>query len=295
MATQLLQVNAITKVIQYQGIEKTIPDSYWTSDIVPVIYPTWDADKDKLVLFAWYDNNSYMCQRRKYVMNFKTNTFEWKDYEMEQVDDGSGQTLYNKFKDTFFLVDSLATVEYQNEFAKIYAATAATSWLTVRLSRNFLLDETDWVFVEDSGVSADDKELYKTYRKKLRDLPADANTTDAAAVKFPINPQYFKDIYLKKNASATYLGDDGQFVKLSEHYGTTFREKMTAYLIVRSMTDGIYNKTFMDALKTAGVVYDPNESVVKYGETLAGYTTEEVNKTKDYLTDLINKINEEQA
>ena len=295
MATQLLQVNAITKVIQYQGIEKTIPDSYWTSDIVPVIYPTWDADKDKLVLFAWYDNNSYMCQRRKYVMNFKTNTFEWKDYEMDQSDDGSGQTLYNKFKDTFFLVDSLATVEYQNEFAKIYAATAATSWLTVRLSRNFLLDETDWVFVEDSGVSADDKELYKTYRKKLRDLPADANTTDAAAVKFPINPQYFKDIYLKKNASATYLGDDGQFVKLSEHYGTTFREKMTAYLIVRSMTDGIYNKTFMDALKTAGVVYDPNESVVKYGETLAGYTTEEVNKTKDYLTDLINKINEEQA
>ncbi len=295
MATQLLQVNAITKVIQYQGIEKTIPDSYWTSDIVPAIYPTWDADKDKLVLFAWYDNNSYMCQRRKYVMNFKTNTFEWKDYEMEQSDDGSGQTLYNKFKDTFFLVDSLATVEYQNEFAKIYAATAATSWLTVRLSRNFLLDETDWVFVEDSGVSADDKELYKTYRKKLRDLPADANTTDAAAVKFPINPQYFKDIYLKKNASATYLGDDGQFVKLSEHYGTTFREKMTAYLIVRSMTDGIYNKTFMDALKTAGVVYDPNESVVKYGETLAGYTTEEVNKTKDYLTDLINKINEEQA
>ena len=184
--------------------------------------------------------------------------------------------LYNKFKDTFFLVDSLATVEYQNEFAKIYAATAATSWLTVRLSRNFLLDETDWVFVEDSGVSADDKELYKTYRKKLRDLPADANTTDAAAVKFPINPQYFKDIYLKKNASATYLGDDGQFVKLSEHYGTTFREKMTAYLIVRSMTDGIYNKTFMSALKTAGMVYDPNESVVKYGETLAGYTTEQV-------------------
>ena len=92
-----------------------------------------------------------------------------------------------------------------SKFAKIYAATAATSWLRVRLSRNFLLDETDWVFVEDSGVSADDKELYKTYRKKLRDLPADANTTDAAAVKFPINPQYFKDIYLKNGRFGPYL------------------------------------------------------------------------------------------
>ena len=96
MATQLLQVNAITKVVQYQGVQKTIPDSYWTSDIVPAIYPTWDSDKDKLVLFAWYDNNSYMCQRRKYAMNFKTNAFEWRDYEMDQVDDGSGLTLYNK-------------------------------------------------------------------------------------------------------------------------------------------------------------------------------------------------------
>ena len=51
----------------------------------------------------------------------------------------------------------------------------------------------------------------------------------------------------------------------------------------------------MSALKNAGMVYDKNESVVKYGETLAGYTTEQVDKTKDYLTDLINKINEEQA
>ena len=115
MATQLLQVNAITKVVQYQGIQKTIPDSYWTSDIVPAIYPNWDSDKDKLVLFAWYDNNSYMCQRRKYAMNFKTNAFEWRDYEMDQVDDGSGLTLYNKFKDTFFLIDSLETEEYQKE------------------------------------------------------------------------------------------------------------------------------------------------------------------------------------
>ena len=56
MATQLLQVNAITKVVQYQGVEKTIPDTYWTSDIVPAIYPNWDSDKDKLVLFAWYNN-----------------------------------------------------------------------------------------------------------------------------------------------------------------------------------------------------------------------------------------------
>ena len=45
----LLQVNAITKEISYQNITKIVPDTYWTSDIVPVIYPNWDSDKDKLV------------------------------------------------------------------------------------------------------------------------------------------------------------------------------------------------------------------------------------------------------
>ena len=284
MATQLLQVNAITKVIQYQGVQKTIPDSYWTSDIVPAIYPTWDADKDKLVLFAWYDNNSYMCQRRKYAMNFKTNAFEWRDYEMDQVDDGSGLILYNKFKDTFFLIDSLETEEYQNEFAKIHARTATTSWLTVRLARNFLLSETDHVLLSDAPYTADEVEMYK---KKLRDLPAEANTTDPTGIKFPISPKYFNDIYLKKNSTATYLEDSGQFIELSAHYGTTFSEKFASYLIVKDITDSLYNKTFMDALEKAGVVY--NQTLAN-NSSLSDFTADEKVKTKDYLDKLIAEI-----
>ena len=287
MATQLLQVNAITKVVQYQGVEKTIPDSYWTSDIVPAIYPNWDADKDKLVLFAWYDNNSYICQRRKYTMDFKTNAFKWVDYEMDQVDDGSGEALYNKFKDTFFLVDSLETEEYQNEFAKIHAKTATTSWLTVRLARNFLLSETDHVLLSDAPYTADEIVMYKKYRTKLRDLPAESNTTDATGVKFPIPPKYFNDIYLKKNPSATYLDDSGQFVELSAHYGTTFSEKFASYLIVKDITDSLYNKTFMDSLEKAGVVY--NQTLAN-DSSLSDFSTAEKAKTKDYLDKLIAEI-----
>ena len=287
MATQLLQVNAITKVVQYQGIQKTIPDSYWTSDIVPTIYPNWDADKDKLVLFAWYDNNSYICQRRKYTMDFKTNAFKWVDYEMDQVDDGTGEALYNKFKDTFFLVDSLETEEYQNEFAKIHARTATTSWLTVRLARNFLLSETDHVLLSDAPYTADEIVMYKKYRTKLRDLPAESNTTDATGVKFPIPPKYFNDIYLKKNPSATYLDDSGQFIELSAHYGTTFSEKFASYLIVKDITDSLYNKTFMDALEKAGVVY--NQTLAN-DSSLSDFTAAEKAKTKDYLDKLITEI-----
>ncbi len=257
----LLQVDAIQKTVTYKSVTKNITDTYWTSDIVPVIYPLWDSDKDKLVLFAWYSNNTYMAQKRKYTKNFKTDTFYWNDYEMEDVGGTEGQKVFDKFKEAFFLADSLEETEYQSTFSKVYAKTSAVSWLSVRLSRNFLLSETDWVFVEDSGVSADDKELYKTYRKKLRDLPSDTATTDAAQVKFPINPSYYKNVILQKDASAVYLDTTDQFITLASTYFQTFKEKITSYLMVSGITEGLYNKSFLDELLKAGVVYNKDETV----------------------------------
>ena len=257
----ILQVDAIQKTVTYRSVTKNITDTYWTSDIVPVLYPLWDSDKDKLVLFAWYANDTYMAQKRKYTKNFKTDTFYWNDYEMEDVGSTEGKKVFDKFKEAFFIADSLEETEYQSTFSKVYAKTSAVSWLSVRLSRNFLLSETDWVFVEDSGVSADDKELYKTYRKKLRDLPSDTATTDAAQVKFPINPSYYKNVILQKDASAVYLDTADQFIALASTYFQTFKEKITSYLMVSGITEGLYNKSFIDDLLKAGVVYNKEETV----------------------------------
>ena len=48
-----LYLNAFDKTIQFDGVMKTIDDDYWTSDIVPILYPLWDSDKDKLELFMF--------------------------------------------------------------------------------------------------------------------------------------------------------------------------------------------------------------------------------------------------
>ena len=47
-----LYLNAFDKTIQYEGVMKTIDDDYWASDIVPILYPMWDSDKDKLEVFV---------------------------------------------------------------------------------------------------------------------------------------------------------------------------------------------------------------------------------------------------
>lgn len=280
----LLEVNAIKKTVRYRNVEKQIPDTHWADVIVPVLYPVWDSDKDKLVLFAWYSNNTYIAQRRKFTKNFKTGEFQWVDYEMEQLDD-SASSLYETFKETFFLIDSLATQEYENEFAKLHAATSSVSWLTVRLARNFLLDETDHVFIEDSPYSDDDKAMYRAYRQALRDLPDNVATTDAIDVKFPMSPKYFKSIYLEKNADATYLATQDQYLPMASHYLVTFREKISSYLISRNITEGLFFKSFLDSLKESGVVYD-KPAEVPPSEWSQGQKNEALN----YLDGLIKHV-----
>jgi Phage tail assembly chaperone protein len=254
----VLELDAIRKTVTYRNVKKNIPETYWTEQIAPTLYPEWDSDKDKLVLFAWYSNSTYLCQRRKYMKNFSSGEYFWKDYEFEMIDptNEQGLALFDKLKEAFFLVESLETIEYELEFAKIHAQTRTTNWLTVRLSRNFLLDETDHVFIEDSPYSEEDKAMYRLYRQKLRDIPQDINDVDPALVKFPINPTYFKQIFLAKDPDAKYLETEEQFVELAPHYFNTFREKFVSYLIVKNISEGLYASSFIDALKESGVVYD---------------------------------------
>ena len=280
----ILEVNVIKKEVRYRSVTKTIPDTYWKDEISTFLYPTWDSDKDKLVLFGWYSNNTYIAQRRKYSKNFKTGEFYWKDYEMEQLDE-SASAVFEKFKEAFFLVDSLETQEYEQQFAKIYAETASVSWLSVRLARNFLLDETDHVFIEDSPYSDEDKALYRLYREKLRDLPSNVTSTDPADLKFPIDPKYYKSIWLEKNPDTVYLDTEDQFIRLSSHYFTTFREKFSSYLMVKSLTEGVHFSSFMNALKQSGVVWNQEHQYQMDEET--------AQQGRDLVTRILQQIESE--
>ena len=82
---------------------------------MPILYPNWDTDKDKLINFYWYSNGSWSAKRRKFVRNFATNTDEWKDYEMEQVGTDVATAFKDKLVEAFYLIDSIEDQEYQEE------------------------------------------------------------------------------------------------------------------------------------------------------------------------------------
>lgn len=244
-----LRLDVLQKEIFYKGMSKNIPEEYWKSTIIPAFYPLWDTEKDRLIVFTYYNNNTYHAQRRKFIKNFKTNEFEWIDYEMEQMDNDEAAKIFDLLKESFYLVDSLENEEFQTELATMYAEVASVNWLSIRLARNFLLSETDWVFNEDSGVSDEDKILWKKYRASLRDLPASITDYTPTNVKFPISPKMYKNLYVESNPGVEYLESRDQFMALGQHYLTTFKEKMVRYLIVCETTEQAYFNSFMKKLK----------------------------------------------
>jgi len=272
-----VQLDVIQQEITYNGLTKTIPDTYWKDELTPFLYPLWDSDKDKLISFNFYTNNTYFAKRRKYVKNFKTGEFEWKDYEMEQVDSAEAIKLKDKLIEGYYLLDQIADDDYEKQLARMYSVQKQVSPLTVRLARNFLLDETDWAMVSDSGLSAEDKALYTKYRQKLRDLTASTEfSTDVEETKFPISPEFFKKLYSVENPGEEYLETATQFLAMGKHYLKQFRDRIAHYLVLKSLTE----KNYFDTLLQEYQYIKSNE-----GTKYTGTETVEENLTADQIAD----------
>jgi hypothetical protein len=284
----ILQLNAIQKQVNYRGINRDISDSYWNDEILPRLYPIWDSDKDKLVQFNFYDTGAFLVRRRKFVKNFSTNQYEWKEYEMEVRENSpeveEAKEIFTSLKEAFYLIDSIEKENYQNEFTEAYAKTKTISWLGIRLCRNFLLQDSDWVFVEDSVVSDEEKELWKKYRKELRDLSQIDEYREPDEVKFPISPYDWKVFYKPEHPDEEYLGSEQQYLKLAAHFVNQYKDRIVQHLLVRQQVMSPLNyKNYQEGLQK---VYPPDP-------INSPLTLEETQKMMAYLSDDIPSTAEE--
>ena len=278
-----VELNVIGQELSYNGTPKPIPATYWTDTLVPLLYPTWDTDKDKLIAFYYYSNGTYTAKRRKYVMNFKTNTNEWKDYEMEQVSSSVADTFKDKLIEGWYAIDAIENTEFQNELGAMYAKARAVSPLSVRLARDFLLTETDWVYVEDSPVDADTKAMYTAYRQKLRDITVTVEfSTNVEGTKFPISPEFYTKIYKIENPSNAYLATNDQFLPLASHYLKRYKDRMAHYLLTKSFSERSYFEKFISEYQAV------KKGVDDFQDELA--TTDQ---KKQFLDKLLTKVQDD--
>ena len=278
-----VQLDVINQEIEYNGTPKTIPESYWKDTLTPLLYPLWDSDKDKLITFQYFTNDSYIAKRRKYVKDFKNNTYSWVDYEMEQVGASEAKDLKDKLIDGFYVVDALENVEFNEELARMYSKQKAVTPFSVRLARNFLLDETDWTQLPDAPIDADLKAQYTLYRTKLRELTESTEfSTETAATKFPIAPEFYNKIYKVDFPTEAYLQTGGQFMEMGQHRLKKFREKISYFLTLKSETDATY---FNDLLTQ----YEKFKTDMEKGSTNMNPSVED---NKAFLEKIIKEAND---
>ena len=123
----ILELNLLDRTINYRNIMKTVPDQYWDDSVKPKLYPLWDTEKDRLITFRYYDNASFHCTRRKFIKNFTTNTYEWKDYEMSENDVEAAAQFYDFLKETFLNIEQLQNAEFQEELGRMYGEVRSES------------------------------------------------------------------------------------------------------------------------------------------------------------------------
>jgi len=247
----ILQLNAIQRQINYRGITREISDTYWKDEIGPRLYPNWDSDKDKLVQLNYYDNGSFHAKRRKFVKNFSTNQYEWKDYEMEAYEVEEAKEIFNLLKEAFYLIDSVEKENFQKELANAHYEASNVSWFGIRLVRQFLLEDSDWVFLPDSSITEEEKELWLKYRQALRDIPQIDTYVEPTDVLFPLSPRDYNIFYKIDNPDEEYLSTPNQYLKLSGYFVSTFKERVVQYLLIKqSILNPLNYKSYADKMRS---------------------------------------------
>jgi len=247
----ILQLNAIQRQINYRGITRDVSDTYWKDEIGPRLYPNWDSDKDKLVQLNYYDNGSFHAKRRKFVKNFSTNQYEWKDYEMEAYEVEEAKEIFNLLKEAFYLIDSVEKENFQKELANAHYEASNVSWFGIRLVRQFLLEDSDWVFLPDSSVTEEEKALWTQYRQALRDLPQVDTYVEPTDVLFPLSPRDYLVFYKPENPDEDYLSTPNQYLKLSGYFVSTFKERVVQYLLIKqSILSPLNYKSYADKMRS---------------------------------------------
>ena len=231
----LLYVNAINRTMTRKGITKEIGDDFWQSDIAPILYPTWDSDRDKLESLIRYSDGKTIINKVKFQRNQKTKEYKWVSYELKLGDflPAELDNLYTTLDEKFTEYRGLVDITLEEKLSGTFAKDNIVSWSKLLMVRKFLLQESDWTQLADAPIAEEDKPLWLAYRQKLRDMTEEQKNVPASTVRFPITPVKYRQAIDEGRTSAEYLTEYTEhFYNASQSMLNKFANKMVAYLTV---------------------------------------------------------------
>lgn len=297
-AIATLVLNAFERTIQYKNTQKQINDDYWETNIIPILSPLWDSPKDRLELFVYRENGSFLIQRSKYKKDYRTGEFKWVSYEFDPsaVYKSSVNDLFEEIKDKFFDYKDISEKEYEEAVQRRFFQNNNLTWEKVKLVRKFLLQDSDWTQLPDNNIPDEEKNLWSQYRQYLRDFLSLQQAQTAYDVIFPITPKEYlsrKELEIPESVTdavgdqginSEYLTSEYHFWKLSSNSLISMQQRISVYIALQTMveTTGKYGRIDIKKLQTRNSYTDEQkQAIIDYrGEAGA----------EEYLDELMRKL-----
>lgn len=177
--------------------------------------PFWHSDKDRIVLFQYFSDGYYFCQRKKQKVDFATESTYWNDYTFKGASQAQAEAFYEKlnvFREVVKEVKKLQVARKVEEIDK-EVIFFEQRYYKLRRQRESLLNVTDWRVLPDIEDSYEgQKAEWIRWRAHIRDMvlkkPEDPMFLDengvisglkyfkyAADYRFPIDPQMYRELY----------------------------------------------------------------------------------------------------
>jgi len=174
-----------------------IPKDSFKSIIADKLPKKWWNDDDIIIALNSFNNGKmFSCERQKKFYDFRSKVYTKKVYEYLEANPEEFEEVYEVITNSTSTLHDIKLKESVESIKEYVKKQAKLFKLNLQSKRKELLSSSDWTQLPDLEIDESSRELWKKYRKYLRDLGDEVNWIigDVFKVDFPISPYEYKEI-----------------------------------------------------------------------------------------------------
>ena len=175
----------------------------------------WHTDKDELLYFQYFSDNSYFCQRRKQKHDFSTESVYWNEYTFKGASSDQAKALYESLDSLRSVQAEIKNLNVETKVRKIDDEVIfyEDRYFKLRRMRESILNLSDFRVLPDVEYTREgERDMWIAWRRYIREKtllkPSDDFFKDANGVasglkyfkytfdfKFPVDPKIYYRLY----------------------------------------------------------------------------------------------------
>ena len=199
-ATTLSDFN--TASLQTQEFEEELKTKF-----LEMIGSFWHTEEDTLDFFSFYNDGTYMAQRKRQKYDFKSESLYWQEYQFKSSSQEQATQVYNTALALFAVAAKRKTdVALKNTEALDKEINFFESkWIKRTREKQLMLSASDWRVLPDVDDSYEgEKAMWIAWRAKIRSIAVPTPEQYGDKLEFaqtlynqvyPIDPKNYRKLY----------------------------------------------------------------------------------------------------